>query len=250
MLALIAALAAFYMTRPAQSTSPVRLSQDIAEITALASHPARLEYLMIAQPLSEYPRYLFKYKDAPEIHVVKVPSISHVNIEREVLLRNAIPYSFASDDYLAAHQAIFADEERRGSALAIAQEFMLRNAVGIAMLVFLFFTLKNGLPGMGISASVIKPESLKGSMDDLVGMADIKQEVAHLEEMILNRSLYRSHNIDKPFKCDADRPGRHWKNQAGRLFGQKTECAANTGIGLRTGIGPGRGRLQDADVDL
>jgi len=43
------------------------------------------------------------------------------------------------------------------------------------------------------------PDKLKGSMDDLIGMDDIKQEVLHLEEMIRNRSEYKSHNIDKPF---------------------------------------------------
>jgi cell division protease FtsH len=43
------------------------------------------------------------------------------------------------------------------------------------------------------------PDKLKGSMDDLIGMDDIKQEVLHLEEMIRNRGEYQSHNIDKPF---------------------------------------------------
>jgi cell division protease FtsH len=41
---------------------------------------------------------------------------------------------------------------------------------------------------MGMSATVISPDKLKGSMDDLIGMEDIKQEVLHLEDMIRNRA--------------------------------------------------------------
>ncbi len=83
---------------PAQS--PVVQSQDISEIIQLAANKEKLEYLLLAEPLSPFPRYVFKYKDAAQIHVVKVPSTSHVNLEREVLLKNAIPYAIASQAYL------------------------------------------------------------------------------------------------------------------------------------------------------
>lgn len=237
-LAMIAAAAAYYMTRPAQIAGKIILSQDIAEITALTAKRTRLEYLLIAQPLSEYPRYVFKYKDAPEIHVVKVPSSSHINIEREVLLKNAIPYAFATQDYLEVHQALLADEESRTGAIAGVKEFLIRNAVNIALLAFLFFTLKNGLPGMGISSSVIKPESLKGSMDDLVGMADVKQEVAHLEEMIRNRSLYRSHNIDKPFNVMLTGPAGTGKTKLVGYLAKKLNVPLiqASGSGLESGL--------------
>ena len=153
--------------------NPVVQSQDISEITRLAENKNRLEYLLVAQPLSDFPRYVFKYKDETQIRVVKVPSTSHSNLEREVLLKNAIPYAIAKDDFLAKNEAILQDEGGN--------------------------SVMSNVGGMASGASVVKPDSLKGSMDDLVGMEDIKQEVAHLEEMIRNRDLYRSHNIDKPF---------------------------------------------------
>lgn len=178
--------------------NPVVQSQDISEITRLAENKNRLEYLLVAQPLSDFPRYVFKYKDETQIRVVKVPSTSHSNLEREVLLKNAIPYAIAKDDFLAKNEAILQDEGSNG-VMSNVGGFLARNAIGILLLVFLFVGLKKGMPGMASGASVVKPDSLKGSMDDLVGMEDIKQEVAHLEEMIRNRDLYRSHNIDKPF---------------------------------------------------
>ena len=101
---------AIYKNDVPQDTSPLVYSQNISEITGLVAQKARLEYLMVAKPLSETPRYIFKYNDAPQLHVVKVPSTSHLSLEREVLLKNAIPYSIAKDDYLASHKAVLLDE--------------------------------------------------------------------------------------------------------------------------------------------
>jgi cell division protease FtsH len=96
---------AIYKADVPQDTAPVIHSQNIAEITQLASQKERLDYLLVAKPLSDSPRYVFKFKGAPALHVVKVPSTSHLSLEREVLLKNAIPYSIAKDDYLSTHKA-------------------------------------------------------------------------------------------------------------------------------------------------
>ncbi|SFD63848.1 AAA family ATPase [Massilia yuzhufengensis] len=195
LLGVIAAIAIWKSNVP-QDPTPVVHSQNIAEITELAAQKARLEYLLIAKPLSESPRYVYKFKDGASVHVVKVPSTSHLSLEREVLLKNAIPYSIAKDDYLASHKAVM-DEgetgwEKTGS-------FLKSYGLNIGIVLLVLYLLKFGVPGMGMSASVISPDKLKGSMDDLIGMDDIKQEVLHLEDMIRNRAEYQSHNIDKPF---------------------------------------------------
>jgi cell division protease FtsH len=197
LLALIVWLA-FFRGDVAQDTSPVVLSQNISEITGLAAKKDQLDYLMVARPLSESPRYIFKFKGAAELHVVKVPSTSHLILEREVLLKNAIPYSIAKDEYLASHKAVLLDEGENGAA-AEAAAFAKRHALDILVIFVIIYALKFGIPGTGMNASVITPDKLKGSMDDLIGMADIKQEVLHLEDMIRNRAEYKSHNIDKPF---------------------------------------------------
>jgi cell division protease FtsH len=91
---------------------------------------------------------------------------------------------------------------------------------------------------MGSSASIVKPESLKGSMDDLVGMEDIKQEVAHLEEMILNRDLYRSHNIDKPFNVMLTGPAGTGKTKLAGYLAKKLDIPLiqASGSGLESGF--------------
>jgi cell division protease FtsH len=188
---------AIYKADVPQDTSPVVHSQNIAEITQLALQKDRLEYLLVAKPLSDAPRYVFKFKDAPQLHVVKVPSTSHLSLEREVLLKNAIPYSIARDDFLASHKTVM--DEGEGSIAGSVIDFLKQHGLNIGIFLLIVYSLKFGIPGMGMSASVISPDKLKGSMDDLIGMDDIKQEVLHLEDMIRNRDLYHSHNIDKPF---------------------------------------------------
>jgi cell division protease FtsH len=187
-----------YSSDVPQDPSPLVRSQNISEITQLAAQKDELDFLMVAKPLSESPRYVFKFKDSAVLHVVKVPSTSHLSLEREVLLKNAIPYSIAKDDFLASHKGVMLDDGQDG-AWADVTSFLKRHALDITVLLFILYAIKFGIPGMGMNASVISPDKLKGSMDDLIGMEDIKQEVLHLEDMIRNRSEYQSHNIDKPF---------------------------------------------------
>jgi cell division protease FtsH len=180
-----------------QDASPMLRSQDISQITALPAERARLAYLMIAAPLSEAPRYVFKLRDDPLLYVVKVPANTHQSLEREILLRNNIPYAIARDDYLASHKAVLQDED--DSTLSRVGVFLRRHAVDLLLVGLALFVVRHGLPGMGVSATVLNPQQLAGSMDDLIGMEDIKQEVLHLEDMIRNRAVYREHDIDKPF---------------------------------------------------
>ena len=228
--------------------APVIRTQDISEITQLIANKERLEYLLVAQPLSDFPRYVFKYKDAASIHVVKVPSTSHSNLEREVLLKNAIPYAIAKADYLEANKEILLDEDGQNGFMANAGGFLARNAIGILLLVFLFVGLRKGLPGMAGGASLVKPESLKGSMDDLIGMEDIKQEVAHLEEMILNRDLYRSHNIDKPFNVMLTGPAGTGKTKLAGYLAKKLNIPLiqASGSGLESGLVGGGSKALNA----
>ncbi|MDB5795426.1 MAG: family ATPase [Noviherbaspirillum sp.] len=249
-LALLAAVG-YYAFKPTtlQDSNPIVHSQDIADITALVANKDRIEYLLVAKPLSDSPRYVFKYKDQAQIHAVKVPSTSHTNLEREVLLKNAIPYAIANDEYLATHKSVLQDTDGETGVLAEIMTFMSRNAVGLALLLFVIIGMKKGIPGMmGSSASIMKPEHLKGSMDDLVGMEDIKQEVAHLEEMIENRDLYRSHNIDKPFNVMLTGPAGTGKTKLAGYLAKKLNVPLiqASGSGLESGFVGGGSKALNA----
>jgi cell division protease FtsH len=246
---LIVASAAWIIYKPElPAQSPVVQSQDISEITQLAANKEKLEYLLLAEPLSPFPRYVFKYKDATQIHVVKVPSTSHVNLEREVLLKNGIPYAIASQSFLEQNEAILHDDAE-SNYLAEIKGFLVRNAVGIALLLLMLVAIRKGMPGLSAGASsVIKPDSLRGSMDDLIGMEDIKQEVAHLEEMIRNRDLYRSHNIDKPFNVMLTGPAGTGKTKLAGYLAKKLNIPLiqASGSGLESGYVGGGSKALNA----
>jgi len=226
----------------------VQHSQDISLITALADKDKQLDYLLLAEPQSEFPRYVIKYKDQPKIIVVKVPSSSHMNLEREVLLKYRIPYAIAQPDWLAAHKAVLDDAATSDSVWQSVSGFMMRNAIGLLLLVLGALALKKGLPGMGMSGSLIKPENLKGSMDDLIGMADIKREVSHLEEMILHRDLYKSHNIDKPFNVMLTGPAGTGKTKLAGYLAKKLgiPLIQASGSGLESGLVGGGSKMLNA----
>ncbi len=229
-------------------SSPVVYSQDISLVTALPAQRERLEYLLIAQPSSESPRYLIKLKDQSKIISVKVPNSTHVNLEREVLLKHGLPYAIAQPDWLATNQDVLKDQEAQGNFLESAGGFIARNAIGLLLIVLMIVALKKSMPGLGSSTTVIKPEKLKGSMDDLIGMEDIKREVAHLESMIRNRELYKSHNIDKPFNVMLTGPAGTGKTKlAGYLAKQLgIPLIQTSGSGLESGLVGGGSKTLNA----
>jgi len=218
MLATAALAFALLRGEVAQDAAPVMRSQNIGEITALVAARDKLDYLLIARPLADSPRYIYKYKGDATLHVVVVPSTSHQSLEREVLLRNNIPYAIAKEDFLAAHKGVLLDD---GGQWASVQAFLKRHAFDIFVVGLVLFVLKWGVPGMGPNASVITPDKLKGSMDDLIGMEDIKQEVLHLEDMIRNREVYKQHNIDKPFNVMLTGPAGTGKTKLAGYLAKK-----------------------------
>lgn len=238
LIALMASTLANYKAAPPHDSSLVLQSQDIPDITALVANRARIDYVMVAQPLSDSPRYVFKYKDDVKIHVVKVPINTHIVLEREVLLKNSIPYSIARDDFLEAHPEIL---NNHISVFQLIEGFVVKNLFSIltlGIMLFLCFAVKNGMPGMAAKAVVMHPSDIKGDMDDLIGMADIKQEVAHLEDMIRNRSIYRAHNIDKPFNVMLSGPAGTGKTKLVGYLAKRLNVGLiqASGSGLESGL--------------
>lgn len=219
---LIAALAlSVYQVPKEPEYSQVIYSQDISLISQLPERRLNLDYLLLAQPLAEFPHYIIKYKDQSKLVSVKIPQTTQVSLEREVLLRNAIPYSIASNAWLREHPQVLSDPEAQPSIWRSLLEFFQKNIIGIGLLVLLFYLLKKNLPPLAGGAKIIRPETLKGSMDDLIGMEDIKREVLHLEAMINQRHLYKSHNMDKPFNVMLTGPAGTGKTKLAGYLAKK-----------------------------
>ena len=238
-LLLLSALVVSVGHLPNQSASSnVIFSQDIALITQIPERRDALDYLLLAQPLSNFPRYLIKYKDQAKIISVKVPSNTHMNLEREVLLRHGIPYAIAQPDWLAANDQVLRESPDEENFRDRLLGFLSRNFVGLLLLVLMLIGLKKGIPGMMSTIRVTPPGELRGSLDDLIGMEDIKREVRHLESMIQHRSVYQSHNIDKPFNVMLTGPAGTGKTKlAGYLAHQlQIPLIQSSGASLESGL--------------
>ncbi len=72
---------------------------------------------------------------------------------------------------------------------------MLSVALSLGILAFLFFQFK----GQFKSLKFIEPAQVHGSIDDLVGMDDIKAEVSQIKDQYLRRAEYAEYGINKPF---------------------------------------------------
>ena len=114
--------------------------------------------------------------------LVFVPRAELTNSSRELLERfdqrfaGARPQS-ASDAWMAALSAA------------------LSGLLTIGLLTFLFYQLKSQYK----SLKFIEPGQVHGSIDDLVGMDDIKAEVAQIKDQYQRRAAYAEYGIDKPF---------------------------------------------------
>ncbi|HEX7810279.1 MAG TPA: AAA family ATPase [Burkholderiales bacterium] len=71
----------------------------------------------------------------------------------------------------------------------------LSAALTIGLLAFLFYQLKLQYK----SLRFIEPSQVQGSIDDLVGMDDIKAEVAQIKDQYQRRAAYAEYGIAKPF---------------------------------------------------
>ncbi|HSI53764.1 MAG TPA: AAA family ATPase, partial [Ramlibacter sp.] len=72
---------------------------------------------------------------------------------------------------------------------------VLSAALTVGLLGFLAFQLK----GQFKSLKFLEPAQVSGSIDDLVGMDDIKAEVAQIKDQYMRRTEYAEYGINKPF---------------------------------------------------
>jgi len=72
---------------------------------------------------------------------------------------------------------------------------VLSVALTLGVLGFLFFQLR----GQFKSLKFIEPAQVHGSIDDLIGMDDIKAEVAQIKDQYQRRAEYAEYGISKPF---------------------------------------------------
>jgi cell division protease FtsH len=78
--------------------------------------------------------------------------------------------------------------------------FMSEHMLDILLIGLIIFMLQSsGMMLNGDKFRVYKPKEIKGSMDDIIGYDDIKEEVQHLVDMLKNVDLYSKYGIEDIF---------------------------------------------------
>jgi len=119
-----------------------------------------------------------------EIKNLPIYSITR-NIEKELIKAN-INYEWLKE------------EDNRPKFLIM--EFMEEHILDILLIGLILFMLQSsGMMLNGDKFRVYRPKEIKGSMDDIIGYEDIKEEVQHLVDMLKNLSLYSKYGIEDIF---------------------------------------------------
>ncbi len=80
--------------------------------------------------------------------------------------------------------------------------FISEHALDLLFIGLILFLLKSSgmmMLGGGDKFKVYKPKEIKGSMDDIIGYDDIKEEIHHLVDMLKNMALYSKYGIEDIF---------------------------------------------------
>jgi cell division protease FtsH len=118
-------------------------------------------------------------------------------------------------------------------------------ALSLGVLAFLYVQLKAQYK----SLKFIEPDQVNGSIDDLVGMDDIKAEVAQIKDQYLRRTEYAEYGISKPFNVMFSGPAGTGKTKLASYLAKELNLpilfhsAANLETGFVSGGSNTLGRI-------
>ena len=99
----------------------------------------------------------------------------------------------------------------------------LLGALGTILLFVFIFSLLMFMQTGALTNTIdkIDPNNIDDSLDDLVGLKDVKAELLQLEDMIKNRKLYREYAVDKPFNVMLTGPAGVGKTKIARCLAKR-----------------------------
>jgi cell division protease FtsH len=119
---------------------------------------------------------------------------------------------------------------------------VLSASLTLGLIAFLAFQLK----GQFKSLKFIEPAHVQGSIDDLVGMDDIKAEVAQIKDQYSRRAEYAEYGINKTFNVMFSGPAGTGKTKLASYLAKELQLPIlfHSAVNLETGyVGGGAGTL-------
>ena len=110
---------------------------------------------------------------------------------------------------------------------------VLSASLTLGLIGFLFFQLK----GQFKSLKFVEPGQVQGCLEDLVGMDDIKGEVAQIKDQYLRRAAYAAYGIKKPFNVMFSGPAGTGKTKLASYLAKELNLPIlfHSAVNLETG---------------
>lgn len=174
---------------------------------------------------------LVKYKDSPEVFLLTDIQFGAFNQYFEVTLKDFLKdnpdFDYSARSSLSGIGEKFGLDGDPNSFIAKQGAKNIAGTLGRAltmifvMVVFIVILLKMQTGQLSNNIEMSKPSDIDDSLDDLVGMNDIKVELLQLEEMIMSRGLYKEYGIDKPFNVMMTGPAGTGKTKLARCLAKR-----------------------------
>ena len=176
-----------------------------------------------------------KFKDGTEFLTTEFTLRSFTSYIEKTLIESKIQYSW--------------DDSLRGKINIIpfikpvkfyVLGFLAENIFTILLLiVFIAAMMKQGsmLMGKDKKFKVVFPDEVKGSIDDLIGMEEIKTEILQLKDMIEKKAKYREYGIEETFNIMFSGPPGTGKTKIAQFLAKELEVPMVIGTGnIETGF--------------
>ena len=174
-----------------EETELQKISKDISEVNYFDMNSSAVGELLKAD------RVYFIVDEVLNVNVI----LQEGNLTKEI--KNLPIYSITRSiekELIKANINYQWIKKEDGSPKFVIMEFIGEHALDILLIGFIIFMLQSsGMMMNGDKFKVYKPKEIKGSMDDIIGYEDIKEEVKHLVDMLKNVSLYSKYGIEDIF---------------------------------------------------
>jgi cell division protease FtsH len=176
-----------------EETELQKISKNLEEVKYFESNNSALGDLLAAD------KVYFIVDEALEVDVIFLEG----NLSKEIknLPIYSITRSIEKELIKANINYQWLKKENQAPKFVILN-FISDHALDLIFIALILFLLKSSgmmMLGGGDKFKIYRPKEIKGSMDDIIGYEDIKEEIHHLVEMLRNVSLYSKYGIEDVF---------------------------------------------------
>jgi len=174
-----------------EESNLTKISKDIEEISSFEMNNSALDEILKADKVYfvvdnelNVNVILQEGNRTKEIKNIPIYSITR-NLEKKLIAKE-VNYQWIKD-------------EPQSSPFVILS-FIATHMLDILLIGLIIYMLQStGMMLNGDKFTVYRPKEIKGSMDDIIGYEDIKEEIQHLVDMLKNMHLYSKYGIDDFF---------------------------------------------------